>query len=72
MPLRSPPRLLPTGEFVGTIEKYNQLSYQAQSMQAFVNPYAAMPSLHFGWSLLLAAAVGWVGRSWWLRRTGEA
>ena len=28
-----PPRLLPTGEFVGTIEKYNDLSYQAQSSE---------------------------------------
>ena len=52
-----PPRLLPTGEFVGTIEKYNQLSYQAQSMQAFVNPYAAVPSLHFGWAMIIGAAI---------------
>ena len=36
-----PPRLLPGDEFVGTIEKYNDLSYQASSLQAFVNPYAA-------------------------------
>ena len=43
-----PPRLLPGAEFVGTIEKYSDLSYQAQSTQAFVNPYAAVTSLHFG------------------------
>lgn len=52
-----PPRLLPTGEFVGTIEKYSDLSYQAQSMQAFVNPYAAVPSLHFGWAMILGGAM---------------
>jgi hypothetical protein len=52
-----PPRLLPTGEFVGTLERYNDLSYQAQSMGAFVNPYAAVPSLHFGWTLILGAAL---------------
>jgi hypothetical protein len=52
-----PPRLLPTGEFVGTIERYNDLSYQAQSMQAFVNPYAAVPSLHFGWAMILGGAL---------------
>ncbi|MEX0749233.1 MAG: phosphatase PAP2 family protein [Dehalococcoidia bacterium] len=52
-----PPRLLPTGEFVGTIEKYSDLSYQAQSTQAFVNPYAAVPSLHFGWAMILGGAV---------------
>ena len=52
-----PPRLLPSGEFVGTIEKYNDLSYQASSMQAFVNPYAAVPSLHFGWAMILGGAM---------------
>jgi len=52
-----PPRLLPTGEFVGTLEKYNQLSYQAQSVSAFVNPYAALPSLHFGWAMIIGGAL---------------
>ena len=52
-----PPRLLPTGEFVGTIEKYNDLSYQAQSLSAFVNPYAAVPSLHFGWAMIIGGAM---------------
>jgi hypothetical protein len=52
-----PPRLLPSGEFIGTIEKYNQLSYQAQSMQAFVNPYAAVPSLHFGWAMVIGTSI---------------
>ena len=52
-----PPRLLPTGEFVGTIEKYNDLSYQAQSLRAFVNPYAAVPSLHFGWAMIIGGAM---------------
>jgi hypothetical protein len=52
-----PPRLLPTGEFVGTIEKYNDLSYQAASLEAFVNPYAALPSLHYGWAMILGGAM---------------
>jgi hypothetical protein len=52
-----PPRLLPGGEFIGTIEKYSDLSYQAASTAAFVNPYAAVPSLHFGWAVILGATV---------------
>ncbi len=52
-----PPRLLPTGEFIGTLEKYNDLSYQAQSLSAFVNPYAAIPSLHFGWAMIIGGAI---------------
>jgi hypothetical protein len=52
-----PPRLLPGGEYVGTIEQYNDLSYQAQSLSAFVNPYAAVPSLHFGWAMIIGGAI---------------
>jgi hypothetical protein len=52
-----PPRLLPGDEFTGTIEKYNDLSYQAASLSAFVNPYAALPSLHFGWAMVLGGAM---------------
>ena len=52
-----PPRLLPTGEFLGTVEEYSNFSYQAQSTEAFVNPYAAVPSLHFGWAVILGGAL---------------
>ncbi len=65
-----PPRLLPTGEFVGTIEKYNQLSYQAQSMKAFVNPYAAVPSLHFGWAMIIGGSIVFATRNPLLRAFG--
>ena len=51
--------------FVDTMREYLGYGYQAQSTQAFVNPYAAMPSLHFGWDLLL----GWVMiRAFWKER----
>lgn len=65
-----PPRLLPGGEFVGTIEKYNQLSYQAQSMHAFVNPYAAVPSLHFGWAMIIGGSIVFATRNWLVRAFG--
>ena len=67
-----PPRLLPAGEFVGTVERYNDLSYQAQSMQAFVNPYAAVPSLHFGWAVILGGAMVLTMRNPLLRAFGFA
>ncbi len=50
----APPRFLTEWGFVDTLEVYDNLSYQAQSLQPFVNPFAAVPSLHVGWSLLLA------------------
>ena len=65
-----PPRLLPGDEFVGTLEKYQHLSYQAQSVKAFVNPYAAVPSLHFGWAMIIGAAIWMATRNPVLRFFG--
>jgi hypothetical protein len=64
----APPRLLAGFGFVDTMQRYSDLSYQAQSLRPFVNPYAAVPSLHFGWSMLvgvglvltLGRPLGWV------------
>ena len=50
----APPRLLPEAGLIDTLQIFNNASYQAQSTEFFVNPYAAMPSLHVGWALLVA------------------
>ncbi len=63
----APPRLLPEGGFVDTLQLYSSLSYQAQSTQPFVNPYAAVPSLHVGWAALLAVTVWLATRNPWAR-----
>src|SRR6476646_9933000 len=57
----APPRLVPDSGLIDTLQAFNNLSYQAQSTSFFVNPYAAMPSLHVGWAVLLAVGV-W--RAW--------
>jgi hypothetical protein len=63
----APPRLLADTGVIDTLQRYNNLSYQAQSTQFFVNPYAAMPSLHVGWSFLLAIGVlSAFGRNRWV------
>jgi hypothetical protein len=66
----APPRALPeladrfdpnapayVHQFVDTMKAYLGYAYDSQSTHAFVNPYAAMPSLHFGWDLLLGIAI---------------
>jgi hypothetical protein len=53
----APPRLLPDADVIDTLQVYNNLSYQAQSTSFFVNPYAAMPSLHVGWAFLTSLGV---------------
>ena len=68
----APPRFLPDLGFVDTMQKYSELSYQAQSLSPFVNPYAAVPSLHVGWAMLFAIVVAQVWRSVWARTAGVA
>jgi hypothetical protein len=56
----SPPRFLPWHGFVDTIS-LEAPTYREMNSPTFVNEYAAMPSLHFGWILLLGIA--WVALS---------
>lgn len=52
----APPRMLPEVGFVDTVTLYNN-AYRVLQPPAFVNQYAALPSLHFGWNLLVTIAV---------------
>lgn len=49
----APPRLAPE-YFVDTIRVFGPSSYGSPGMSAYYNAYAAMPSLHFGWTAVLA------------------
>ena len=60
----APPRLLPwplSDQVVDTMFAFSRVNYDMQP-EAFVNHYAAMPSLHFGWNLLLGIGVIWTVR----------
>ena len=52
----APPRFMDAWGFVDTITERSQASRVLQP-PAFVNQYAAMPSLHFGWNLLVGIAI---------------
>ncbi|HEU4948259.1 MAG TPA: phosphatase PAP2 family protein [Kribbella sp.] len=54
----APPRFLPEFGFVDTVTQQT-LAYRVLQPPAFVNQYAAVPSLHFGWNLLMGIA--WAG-----------
>jgi membrane-associated phospholipid phosphatase len=49
----APPRMLPEVGFVDTQQSFGSSLYNRKSILSFYNPYAAMPSLHFGWALLV-------------------
>jgi hypothetical protein len=48
----APPRML--GGYVDTIARYGPAIYERAEVASVANQYAAMPSLHFGWAVLVA------------------
>ncbi len=48
----APPRYLVEYGFVDTIQKFGPTWYGSRDMQVFYNAFAAMPSLHFAWTIL--------------------
>lgn len=64
----APPRLADT-EFIDTVTEYSN-SYRLLQPPAVTNQYAAFPSLHFGWNLLIGIAIVRYARRPWLRIAG--
>ncbi len=64
----APPRLAGLG-FVDTLAEHSK-EYVALESPRFVNRFAAVPSLHFGWNLLVGIALVRETRSWWLKTPG--
>lgn len=65
-----PPRLAGI-DVVDTVTKSSE-AYRVLQPPAFVNQYAAMPSLHSGWDLLVGMAIVAAASSVWLRMIGFA
>ncbi len=64
----APPRLADP-ELVDTVTEFST-AYRVLQPPAFTNPYAAMPSLHVGWDLLIGIAVVVNARWLWLKVVG--
>ena len=56
----APPRMFPGWHFLDTMTVYGPSAYDEPGA-ALANQYAAMPSLHVGWSVLIAVVVGRTG-----------
>ena len=61
----APPRLTPGG-FVDTVTRYSH-AYRVLQPPALVNRYAALPSLHAGWNLLLGVMLFQASRRRYVR-----
>lgn len=67
----APPRLLPGSPYVDTVTTLSR-SYRVLQPPALVNKYAAMPSLHAGWNLLVGISLHRTSRSRRVRALGVA
>ncbi|WP_405161161.1 phosphatase PAP2 family protein [Nocardia sp. NBC_01499] len=61
----APPRMLPDHGFVDLAAVHGQSVYGSAESGGLSNQFAAMPSLHVGWALLLAVAVVAATRTRW-------
>jgi hypothetical protein len=62
----APPRLMPEHGFVDTVAMFTANTDEMQP-SIIVNHYAAVPSFHFGWALLVGIAFIDVSRNLWVR-----
>jgi len=65
----APPRFLTGYGFVDTVTEQTS-AYRVLQPPAFVNQYAAVPSLHFGWNLLMGIAIAGLAGHWLVRLFG--
>ncbi|MEU5763428.1 phosphatase PAP2 family protein [Nocardia sp. NPDC047648] len=61
----APPRMLPDQGFIDLAARYGQSVYGDADSGGLSNQFAAMPSLHVGWALLLGVAVVAATRTSW-------
>ena len=59
----APPRML--DGYVDTISRYGPAIYEQSGVASMANQFAAMPSLHFGWAVLVAYGVVLALRTPW-------
>jgi hypothetical protein len=67
----APPRLMPTLGYIDTVhgvQDFSQPDYG--TLTSLTNQYAAMPSLHFGWSLWCGIVIAVLARRWWIKALG--
>ena len=67
----APPRLANLG-FADTVTSHTGLDLSSDLLGSLYNPIAAVPSLHFGYALIVGVALAQLASSPWLRRVGAA
>jgi hypothetical protein len=63
----APPRMFPSHGFIDTITDFSNVNHNSSLAKVFINPYAAVPSMHCAFALMIGASGVMVSRRWWSR-----
>jgi PAP2 superfamily len=63
----APPRMFPGDGFIDTITKFSSVNHDSTIAKVFINPYAAVPSMHCAFALMIGGAGVLVCRHWWAK-----
>jgi hypothetical protein len=63
----APPRMLPGNGFVDTLQNVSNVDLHGGLLSDWFNPYAAVPSMHMGYALMIGAVGALLVRNWLLR-----
>jgi membrane-associated phospholipid phosphatase len=63
----APPRFLPEWGFQDSVAKFTGLTAEGSSADALYNPFAAVPSMHVAFALMLALPMASMSRRRWVK-----
>jgi len=63
----APPRMFPQLGYIDTLLTLSGIDFYGGDNAAVLNPYAAVPSMHFGYALMVGVGVAILARQRWLR-----
>lgn len=63
----APPRMFPEQGFVDTIVDFSNVNHDSALAKVFINPYAAVPSMHCAFALMIGATGVRVSRHWFTK-----
>jgi membrane-associated phospholipid phosphatase len=61
----APPRMFPDYGFVDTINDFSNVNHDSGLAKILINPYAAVPSMHCAFAMMIGGSGFMVCRSWW-------
>jgi membrane-associated phospholipid phosphatase len=63
----APPRMFPEHGFIDTITDFSNVNHDSTLAKIFINPYAAVPSMHCAFALMIGATGVMVCRNWFAK-----